>query len=89
MCKKPLKMVNDRGNGSWFNHVTFLLQIQTKFMTRNKIFFYRFIYFSKSFISTVKAGRKLASRPDILITKGTTSFVNATLLVANSSPGLP
>ena len=25
------------------------LQIETKFMTRNKIFFYRFIYFSKCF----------------------------------------
>ena len=45
------------------------LQIETKFMTRNKIFFYRFIYFSKNFgkmpitnpfILTVKAGRKLA-----------------------------
>ena len=44
------------------------LQIETKFMTRNKIFFYRFIYLSKRFgkmtitnpfILTVKAGRKL------------------------------
>ena len=55
------------------------LQIETKFMTRNKIFFYRFISFSKSFskmpiinpfILTVNAGRKLATRPDILIAKG-------------------
>ena len=38
------------------------LQIETKFMTRNKIFFYRFISFSKSF-------GKLATWPDILITK--------------------
>ena len=45
------------------------LQIETKFMMRNKIFFYPFIYFNKSFgkmpitnpvILTVKAGRKLA-----------------------------
>ena len=50
------------------------LQIETKFMTRNKISFYRFISFSKSFgqmpitnsfILTVNAGR-----PDILIAKG-------------------
>ena len=54
------------------------LQIETKFMTRNRIFFNRFISFSKSFgkmptanpfILTVNAGRKLATRPDILITK--------------------
>ena len=53
------------------NFATYL-QIETKFMTRNKIFFYRFIYFSKSFgkmpitnpfILTVKAGRKLAIVP--------------------------
>ena len=50
------------------NFATYL-HIETKFMTRNKTFFYRFIYFSKSFgrmpitnpfILTVKAGRKLA-----------------------------
>ena len=55
------------------------LQIEAKFMSRNKIFFYRFISFSKSFgkmlitnpfILTVNAGRKLATRPDILIAKG-------------------
>ena len=47
------------------------LQIETKFMTRNKIFFYRFISLSKSFskmpitnpfILTVNAGRKLAKK---------------------------
>ena len=45
-------------------------------MTRNKIIFYRFIYFSKGFgkmptanalFSTVKAGRKLATPREILI----------------------
>ena len=50
------------------NFATYL-QIETKFMTRNKIFFYRFIYLSKSFgkmlitnpfTLMVKAGRKLA-----------------------------
>ena len=55
------------------------LQIETNFMTRNKIFFYRFISFSKSFgkmpitdpfILTMNAGHKLATRPDILIAKG-------------------
>ena len=55
------------------------LQTETKFMTRNKIFFFRFISFSKTFgkmlitnpfILTVNAGRKLATRPDILIAKG-------------------
>ena len=70
--------------------------IETKFMMRNKIFFYRFMYFSKSFrkvpiaypfILTVKAGRKLATLPDI--TKGKNSVVNATVLVAISSPDLP
>ena len=52
------------------------LQIETKFMTRNKMIFYHFIYFSKScgkmptaihFISTVKAGHKLATSRYILI----------------------
>ena len=47
------------------------LLIETKFMTRNKIFPYRFIYFSKSFgkmpitnpfILTLKASRKSATR---------------------------
>ena len=70
------------------------LQIQTKFMMRNKIIFYRFIYFTKScgkiptantFISTVKPGRKLATLPCILISKGK----NATVFVAISSPDLP
>ena len=55
------------------------LQTETKFITRNKIFFYRFISFSKSFgkmpitnpfILTVNAGRNLATQPDILIAKG-------------------
>ena len=72
------------------------LQIETKFMTRNKVFFYRFIYFSKSFgkmpitnpfIFTVKAGCKLATCPDIA--KGKNSVTNATVLVAISSPDLP
>ena len=54
------------------------LQIEAKFMTRNKIFFYRFISFSKSFGKvpitnpfslTVNTGRKLGvmarvRRPD-------------------------
>ena len=48
-------------------------------MTKTKYFFNRFLYFSKSFgkipianpfILTVKAGRKLATPPDILIAKG-------------------
>ena len=52
------------------------LQIEIKYMTRNKIIFYRFIYFSKGFgkmptanalFSTVKAGRKLATPREILI----------------------
>ena len=73
------------------------LQIETKFMTRNKIyFFYRFIYFSKSsgkmpianpFILMVKAGRILATPPDIA--KGKISVINATVLVAISSPDSP
>ena len=55
------------------------LQIEIKVMTRKKITFFRFIYFSKScgkmptanpFISMVKAGHKLATPPYILITKG-------------------
>ena len=46
-------------------------KFETKFMTRKKIIFYRFTYFTKSsgkiptakpFISTVKAGRKLATQ---------------------------
>ena len=99
MCvRKPLKIVNDQENGSHSEHITILLhdlQIETKFMTRNKIIFYRFIYFTKScgkiptanpFISTVKAGRKLATPPYILITKGKNSVTNATVLVAISSP---
>ena len=54
------------------NFATYL-QIETKFMTRNKIFFYCFVSFSKSFgkmqitnpsVLTVNAGRKLATRPD-------------------------
>ena len=74
------------------------LQVETKFMTRNKIFFYRFIYFSKCFgkmpitnpfILTVKAGRKLATPPDILIAKGKNSVVNTTVLVAVLSTDLP
>ena len=69
------------------------LQIETKFMTRNKIYFYRFIYFSKCFgkmpntnpfVLTVKAGRNLATHPDILILFGKNS-VDATVLVAIGS----
>ena len=73
-------------------------KFETKFMTRKKIIFYRFIYFTKScgkiptakpFISTVKAGHKLATPPYILITKGKNSVTNSTVLVAISSPDLP
>ena len=55
------------------------LQIETKFMTRNKIFFIVLFLLAKvlakmpitnPFILTVNAGRKLATRPDILIAKG-------------------
>ena len=58
-------------------------------MTRNEMIFHHLNYFSKScdkmptanhFISTVKAGRKLATPPDILSAKGK---------VAISSPDLP
>ena len=74
------------------------LQIETKFMMRNKIIFYRFIYFTKScgkiptanpFISTVKAGRKLVTPRCILITKGKNSVTNAIVLVAISITDLP
>ena len=41
------------------------------------------------FILTVKAGRNLATSPDILIAKGKNSLANATVLVAISSPDLP
>ena len=44
---------------------------------------------ANTFILKVKAGRKLATRPDILIAKGKNSVVNATVLVAISSPDLP
>ena len=66
------------------------LQIETKFMMRNKIIFYCFIRFSKSgskmptanpFTSTVKAGCKLMTPPYILITMGKNSVANATVLV--------
>ena len=61
---------------------------------------YRFIYrySSKScgkmptanpFISTVKAGRKFVTPPDILIVKGKFSVLNAAVLVAILSPDLP
>ena len=55
------------------------LQIETKFMTRNKIFFIVLFLLAKvlakmpitnPFILTVNAGHKLATRPDILIAKG-------------------
>ena len=80
MCKKSLKMVNDRGNGSWFNHITILLHISKSFGKMR---------ITNPFILMVKAGRKLATRPDILIAKGKKSVVNATVLVAISSPDLP
>ena len=41
------------------------------------------------FSLTVKAGRKLATHPDILTAKGKNSVVNATVLVTISSPDLP
>ena len=95
------KETNDRGNGSRSKGITILLhylQIETKFMMRNKIIFYRFIYFTKScrkiptanpFISTVKAGRKLMTPPCNFITKGKNSVSNAIVLVAISITDLP
>ena len=41
------------------------------------------------FILTVKAGRKWATPPDILIGRGNNWVVNAAVLVAFSSPDLP
>ena len=93
--------VNDRGNGSRSKGITILLhylQIETKFMMRNKIIFYRFSYFTKRcgkiptanpFISTVKGGRKLMTHPCNLITKSKNSVTNAIVLVAISITDLP
>ena len=71
-------------------------KLKKKIMMRNKIIFYRFIYFTKScgkiptanpFISTVKVGRKLMTPPCNLITKGKNSVTNAIVLVAISIYG--
>ena len=83
-----LKMVHDQGNGSRSKQITILLHIsilkQNNIHDEKQSKFYRFIYFSKScgkmltancFISMVKAGRKLATPPY--------------LLIALSSPDLP